>query len=186
MVISTAIFYSTRKHKIFNKIVAVCITAFCVAVLMVNLHSVNTLIEREKNIKDYRFPISQIDSEQLLVIKNHYKQYGAESKIIVFGKAGCPECEKMYPELEEIAENMPVSFAYFDCYAARVYNEMQLEEILQYFEVESVPTVIAIKDDKLYRFEYDDNISKNLETFLDDSAKERYYFTDFSSEYIEI
>lgn len=182
----TVAFYLTGKHRLLNMVIGAGAAVFYIVVLAVNFHSVSTLAERADNIKKYRFPISEMDIQRRLDVKDHFETYGVGNKIIVFGKAGCPDCEELYPDLEKLAGERPVAISYFDCYAGRIYSEEKLEELLHYFKIDSVPTIIAIKNSEIYRFEYGDNTLSNFEAFLDGCAREQYYFTDFGGEYSQV
>jgi predicted bacteriocin transport accessory protein len=79
---------------------------------------------------------------------------------LYFGRNDCPYCQDFLPELYNLADRSEVKLYYVD---TNIKNE-QLDELLEKFNVEYVPTLIKIDKGKSIIFDFTED---ELGVFID-------------------
>lgn len=65
------------------------------------------------------------------------------------GRSTCPTCDVVYPELCKISQNQKIVILYYNTEQDRDTNADEMYSLLDKLGVDTVPTVIKIKDSSI-------------------------------------
>lgn len=143
--------------------------------------SVGTGVSRLRGFENERFPIRQITGTELAEYQSTYApgNPAAIREIVMVSKAGCPYCEDIYSQIEEMAEEFPVSVKYYDCYAEGVHNSEELDEILKVYNEPYVPFFILFDFENWQIIPYSEDMVSQLKEHVQAMARQGFYYTDY-------
>lgn len=77
--------------------------------------------------------------------------YSNKERLIYIGRPSCPYCQMVQPKLEKVAKKNHFQLRYYNTDDARKSNEKKLNHLLNKMQVQSVPTVVLVKDNHVIK-----------------------------------
>ncbi len=135
-----------------------------------------TGLYRIRNKENFRFGIDEVALEEL------EKEDYYDSEIVMISRAGCPDCEKLYRELDEFIQEYPVNIKYYDCYNDRNLSPERLEKMLSRYDITQVPAVVIFDRRSYEVIPFSEDTIDTVKARVYEMARNDFYYTNFDEE----
>lgn len=112
---------------------------FVIVLLLIGIFSMGSFLFIEESSG-----IHEIDNQGLEKVVKSNKEH-----LIYIGRPTCPYCQMVQPKLEKISKKNYYTLKYYNTDDARKSDEKKMDKLLSKIQIQSVPTVILVKENQV-------------------------------------